>query len=420
MDWPSPVQLAGAAVTCSLQVGIAPAILAACMNAGRPDCFDVAVIGAGPAGSSAALALARSGFAVVLLEKAALPRYKTCGGGVLHRAFKLLPPEAAPAVERSFHSVALNFLGTKMSFVAARPQPTVHMTMRAELDCLLARAAAKAGAQLVESCQVKRVNVQDEFVEIICDRENFRAKFVIAADGVRSATAKAAGWSELPMLTPALEHEVYLPAEDFARFSPTPRFDFNAIDGGYAWVFPKRTHLSVGILSTHRVCPDLQARLADYLRRLGITRIQKVEKHGWLIPLAPRREPLARGRVLLVGDAAGLVDPVLAEGISHALHSGQLAAAALTECRLDMAKVSPCYQSLLEKDILGELRAGRMLANILYYHANIRNGAFRLGGQRLCEFVTDVVMGERSYHEAMNRPSSYLKLLGWWPSRPRG
>lgn len=389
------------------------------MSAGRASCFDVAVIGAGPAGCSAALALARSGHAVVLLEKAVLPRYKTCGGGLLHRAFKFLPPVAETVVERSFNSVALNFLGTEMNFTTTRTEPIVRLAMRADLDHLLARTAEKAGAQLIQSCLVKRLNVQADFVEIITERENFRSKFVIAADGVHSATAKAAGWSELPVLAPALEHEIYLAAEDFARFSQTPRFDFNVIDAGYAWFFPKRTHLSVGILSTHPKCTGLQTKLADYLQQLGITRIQITEKHGWLIPLAPRREPLARGRVLLVGDAAGLVDPVMAEGISHALHSGQLAAAALTGCRLDVARAGDCYQSLLEENILRELRAARFLAKFLYHHPCIRNGAFRLGGQRLCEFVTDVVMGEHSYRDAVNQPSSYLKLLGLWPSGAR-
>ncbi len=378
-----------------------------------PSSFDVAVIGAGPAGCSAALALARAGHAVLLLEKAALPRYKTCGGGVLARAFKLLPANCESVVERSFHSVALNFLGTGMDFVATRPQPMVYMTMRADLDCLLAREAQTAGIQLVESCCVKRVSLLNDGVEIISERENYRAKFVIAADGVHSATAKAAGWPELPALAPALEHEIYPAADDFARFSQRPRFDFGAIDAGYAWVFPKRDHLSVGILSTQRVCPDLQSKLAEYLHQLGLGRVEKTERHGYLIPLAPRRGPLARGRVLLAGDAAGLVDPVTAEGITHAILSGQLAATALTAGRLEPVRVGPIYQSLLEQHILGELRAARFLARILYRHPGIRNGVFRLHGQKLCNFVTQVIMGESGYREALQRPGSYLKLLGW-------
>jgi len=383
------------------------------MHTAQPTCFDVAVIGAGPAGGSAALALARAGHTVLLLEKAALPRYKTCGGGVLARAFKRLPAASDSVVERSFNSVALNFLGAGMDFVASRRQPMVYMTMRADLDCLLAREAQKTGAQLVESCRVQRVNLQNDGVEILSDRGNYRAKFVIAADGVHSATAKTAGWADLPALAPALEYEIYPATDDFARFSERPRFDFGAIDAGYAWVFPKRDHLSVGILSTHRVCPDLPTRLAAYLHQLGLARIEKTERHGYLIPLAPRRGPLARGRVLLAGDAAGLVDPVTAEGITHAILSGQLAAAALTEGRLEAARVGPIYQSLLEKHILGELRAARFLARMLYRHPRIRNGVFRLHGQKLCEFVTQVIMGERGYREALKKPRSYLKLLGF-------
>jgi len=380
------------------------------MPAAQPICFDVAVIGAGPAGGSAALALARAGQVVLVLEKAALPRYKTCGGGVLARAFKLLPPRAESVVERSFSSVALNFLGAGMDFVATRPQPMVHMTMRADLDGLLARAARQAGAQLVESCCVRGVNIRNDCVEIISDRENYRAKFVLAADGVHSATAKAAGWPDLPALAPALEYEIYPAAEDLARFNERPRFDFNTIDAGYAWVFPKRDHLSAGILCTRRVCPDLRAQLAEYLRQLGLAQVEKTERHGWLIPLAPRRGPLARGRVLLAGDAAGLVDPVTAEGITHAIWSGQLAAAALVEGRLEPGRVGPIYQSLLEKHILGELRAARFLARLLYRYPRIRNGAFRWRGQKLCEFVTQIIMGERGYCEAMKKPANYL---GW-------
>jgi flavin-dependent dehydrogenase len=113
-----------------------------------------------------------------------------------------------------------------------------------------------------------------------------------------------------------------------------------------------------------------------------------------------------------VGDAAGLVDPVTAEGISHAIRSGQLAATALADCRLDVFRVGKLYQSLLETEILRELRAGRVLANVLYNYPRFRNWAFRVRGRELSEFVADVVMGERNYASALTKPSSYLKMLG--------
>jgi flavin-dependent dehydrogenase len=218
-------------------------------------------------------------------------------------------------------------------------------------------------------------------------------------------------------LAPALEYEVHLAEEDFERFGKIPRFDFNSIEAGYAWVFPKREHLSVGILSMRRTNTDLHAKLTDYMERLGITRIQKTERHGYLIPLAPRREALARGRILLVGDAAGLVDPVTAEGISYAIRSGQLAATAIADCRLDVAQTGKLYQALLETEILRELRAGRVLANVLYNYPRLRNWAFRVRGRELSEFVADVVMGERSYTSALKQPSSYLKMFGLMSAR---
>lgn len=263
------------------------------MSAQPANCFDVAVIGAGPAGCAAALAAAQAGHSVVLLERATLPRYKTCGGGMLARAFQLLPPNAATMVERSFDSVALNFIGTPLNFVAHQPQPMVYMTMRADLDHFLGQAAKTAGAQLFDTCPVHGLTRRVDVVELASARGPLTARFVIAADGVHSRIARVAGWPELPSLAPALEHEVWLPPDDFARFSQRPRFDFNVIEAGYAWVFPKRAHLSVGILSTRRVCPDLTARLADYLRQIGITRVERVERHGYLIPLAPRPGPLA-------------------------------------------------------------------------------------------------------------------------------
>lgn len=372
---------------------------------------DVAIVGAGPAGSTAARLLAEGGARVALIEKAALPRYKTCGGGVLGRAYRRLPEAARGAVEREFRTIALNFLDGGPSLSATRPEPLVSMTMRPELDHRLALAARDAGAVLVESCPIRRITERADGVTLESDTHSFHARFVIGADGIHSIIAKAGGWSDLPHLAPALEWEVTVAPGDFARIQNDARFDFDVIESGYAWVFPKHDHLSVGILSVTPRYRDLQKRLEEYMARLALGEILKIERHGWLIPLAPRREPLARGRILLVGDAAGLVDPITAEGISNSLLSGQLAASALLDTRLDPASAARRYLSLLRPAILDELRAARLLARFLYHHPRLRRWAFRRHGQRLADFVADIAMGDRGYCETLLNPASYLKLL---------
>jgi len=383
------------------------------LNSAQLTIYDAAVVGAGPAGSAAAAELARRGCSVLLLEKAGLPRYKTCGGGILHRAYQMLTPSATSVVETSFRSVELHFHGENLHFIATRDEPLVRMTMRADLDHLLATEAQQLGARLLDNCAVTQIVTQPEAVELTTGRGTFRARFVIAADGAQSPIAKACGWSPLPHLAPAIEWELHLPPAEFARFNSTARFDFGFIEAGYAWVFPKRNHLSVGILTTQRSSVNLAARLEVYLHHLGIRGWEHVEKHGYVIPLEPRREPLARDRVLLVGDAAGLADPIIAEGISHALWSGRLAAVAIATGRPDSTRVAQIYQELLETHILAELRAARRLARFVYHYPRLRHWAFRWQGPRLTAFAAGIIMGERSYRTALKNPRSYLKLLGW-------
>src|ERR1043166_352517 len=111
--------------------------------------YDVAVVGAGPAGASAALDLARQGVNVVIIEKAALPRYKTCGGGVVGRAMRFLPVDIRAAIEQECYYAELNLLDHNLHFTTQREDPIVSMTMRDQLDYQLVEAARAAGAKLL-------------------------------------------------------------------------------------------------------------------------------------------------------------------------------------------------------------------------------------------------------------------------------
>src|SRR3989441_1003290 len=280
--------------------------------------FDVAVVGAGPAGATAALTLARRGLSVALLERDALPRYKTCGGGLVGRALALLPPEVERVFERRCAQADLHLLDANQHYRATRDPPSppiMAMTMRDRLDHVLASAAAAAGAALRAPCAVTGVTLETRHVRLDTNTGPVTAAFVIAADGATGDLARLAGWGDGRHLIPALEYGARVGDATPDRVGRGPRFDVGIIPHGYAWVFPKTAHLSVGVLTTHRGAINLHRQLEEYLRVIGLAP-QAIERHGFLIPVRPRTGSLARGRMLLVGDAAGIAVTGTEEGSS--------------------------------------------------------------------------------------------------------
>jgi len=372
--------------------------------------FDVAVVGTGPAGCVTAIQLARSGVRVALVDKATLPRYKTCGGGVVGRARRLLPVDIAPVVVRECRHAEINVLDQGLGFVCERERPIVSMTMRSELDHFLARAAVEAGATLLAPVEIRGFRTGTTCV-LETAGGSLMASLVVAADGATGFISRAAGWPPGHASIPALECEIPVDAATFERFAGTARFDFGVIPHGYAWVFPKEAHLSVGVLSTRRGSVGLKAYLARYLAQRGIATAGEAAPHGYVIPMRPVARTFVRNRTLLVGDAAGLVEPVAAEGISFAVLSGRLAADAIVQGGLDESRVRDLYHASLRSHILAELRAARLLARVLYDWTYLRRWAFRINGRLLAEGVTDVYMGERTYRASLSRPLNYLRLL---------
>ena len=373
--------------------------------------YDVAVVGAGPAGTTAALELATAGVAVVLLERNDVPRYKTCGGGIVYRARNLLQVDIGSVVEREFYTATMSLLTCGLAFDTTRPQPIISMTMRARFDGLLVSAAAKAGVEVRPRADVRAMSRRSGTLDLETSDGPIHARFAIAADGALSTMARLAGWREdTRKLVGAIEAEVHVSDEDLIAHGSKARFDFDVPPHGYAWLFPKRDHLSVGVLSVAKTAA-LHAAFSQYRDALGINRIVREERHGFVIPISMRRDGIARERVLLVGDAAGLADPVTGEGISSAIQSGRLAAQAVLGGALDVNHVARNYTRLIETELASDLSAGRVLATILYGSPRLRVWLFRRYGAHLAEAVTDVFMGSRRYSRAFKSPASYWKLL---------
>jgi geranylgeranyl reductase family protein len=279
--------------------------------------FDALVVGAGPAGSTAAFRLARAGARVLLIDKARFPRDKPCGGGLTVRALRLLPFSVAPVVEEEVDVFELG-LGYRRRFERRTRKPLVVMTQRRRLDAFLVEQAQEAGAELRESARVS-------FSPLTVGGEPIEATALIGADGVNGATAKALGLD-------GHHHEVALEAN--VPYGPAPRsryarravIEFGVVPGGYGWVFPKGDHVNVGVGGWLHEGPRLRAHLARLCRQHRIPEDAISDVRGYRLPLRRPGSPAASGRVALVGDAAGLVDPVSGDGIYEAFLSAQLAA----------------------------------------------------------------------------------------------
>jgi geranylgeranyl reductase family protein len=367
---------------------------------------DVAVVGAGPAGATAAGELARSGVRVALLEREPLPRYKTCGGGLAGRALRALPARVRDVVERECFACELRASDDHLT--VSDDAPLISRVMRDRLDFLLAQAAHEAGARLLAPCPVETVTTEAGGLQLKTGRGTLTTRFLVLAEGATGRLASQLGFPDGRRLIPALEAEVRVDPCSERLLGRTARFDFGSIPHGYGWVFPKKDHLSIGILSMRRGSVRLPAALERFYDFLGITQPQGEERHGYVIPVRPRTGPPARDGVLVVGDAAGFVDPVTAEGISHAVLSGQLAARALLRSKLEPGRAEALYVALAKEEILPELRCSRWLARLFYGPVGLRDAIFRRWGQELANALAGVFGGRSSYRELLPGPLRWL------------
>lgn len=358
--------------------------------------YDVAIIGSGPAGASAALKLAENGISTVLIEKETLPRYKTCGGGFVYRGRRKMPFDVSSVVEREFKKIHINFDKAGIHLTSEREEPIISMIMRDDFDNLIVEKAKEAGITLLEGHALKDISF-GEINTLHTSKGDVAAKFIIAADGALSKTAKIAGWEETRYMIPALEYEVEVSPEDFERLSKEVRFDFDAVPIGYGWSFPKKNHLSIGVASGKRTKINLKKHYKEYLKTLGINEVINEEFHGFQIPVSPRTDGYVRKNVFLVGDAAGFADPVTAEGISNAILTGVMAAEAIIEGKMDSTNTEALYDAKLSEVLLPELKTGVYLAKLFYENEKARHFLMKFYGQRMCEEMTNVFMGERTY-----------------------
>ena len=287
--------------------------------------YDVLVVGAGPAGSATAIHLARGGARALLVDKARFPRDKPCGGGLTGRALRAAPCSVDPVVEHVVDRFELR-LRYGRRFERDCGEPMILMTQRHRLDAYLAEQAAEAGAEFRDTARVDDLTIGAGGVEARVGGVRVKADVVVGADGANGVVAKSAGLGDGIVRGVALEGNVSWDVLDAERYRGRAVVELGVVPGGYAWVFPKGDHANLGVGGWQSEGP----RLRDHLARLAEAHRVPVEQltdiKGHRLPMRPVGCSPAAGRVLLVGDAAGLVDPLSGDGIYEAFVSGKLAA----------------------------------------------------------------------------------------------
>ena len=292
------------------------------------------VVGAGPAGSAAAIHLARGGARVLLADKARFPRDKPCGGGLTGRAIRHVPCDVSPVVEHVVDRFVLR-VGYRGRFAHRSAAPLILMTQRRRLDALLAEQAAAVGVDFRDDARVERLSLAADHVTALVGGSSVRASLVVGADGANGIVARTAALGEGILTGVALEGNAPWGALDPAPFERTAWVELGVVPGGYGWVFPKGDHGNVGVGGWLDEGPRLRHHLERLARVHGLDPTALRNVRGHRLPMRRIGAPAARGRALLVGDAAGLVDPLSGDGIYEAFVSARLAADAILTGELD-------------------------------------------------------------------------------------
>jgi geranylgeranyl reductase family protein len=297
--------------------------------------FDAVIVGAGPAGSNVSYRLAAAGASVLLLDKARFPRDKPCGGGLTLRAVRQLPFSVEPVVEDIVHRFELR-LNYRRSFERESSTPLCMMTQRSRLDEFLARKATEVGAEFRDGVKVGFDNG-----DVLVDGERIAARVLVGADGANGATARAFGLAGGHGYGVALEGN----AAYASRYRGKLVLELGVVPGGYGWVFPKGDHVNVGVGGWQSEGPRLRSHLHRLCDAHGVDAGKLTALRGYRLPYRRGESTLTRDNVILVGDAAGLIDPLSGDGIYEAFVSARLAADAILSA--DLASYEPRVQAEL-------------------------------------------------------------------------
>jgi geranylgeranyl reductase family protein len=379
--------------------------------------FDVVIVGAGPSGSMTGYYLAKAGVHVAIFDKERFPREKACGGGLQVRAAKRIPIDLEPVLRGTLKGITFSFrLGDRYS--KKYLHPLVYSLLRVEFDDFLLESAQKSGAKVydgvkvisIESLKPGLVSVQTNVGEYLCN-------VLVGADGANSVTRKGINaltdyfwqvglYAEIP--------DEYLNKHliDYEQM----RVDWGTLPSGYGWIFPKDGYCNIGVGSPTIIGHRLRAYLQEFIKHENVLKngaLEKLRFSGHKLPTLTKTTRLYKQSIILVGDAAGFVEPLTGDGISYALHSSHLAAGSILRNLNKGIFDFKDYEIAVKDEIVSEINFSRKLLSFFIAFPRLAHEVIK-NNDRVWEAFCKVLRGEDSYgvfRQTKFKPSMFI----WYP-----
>lgn len=363
--------------------------------------YDVVVIGAGPAGSSAARQLALGGLSTLVVDAQQFPRTKLCGNLISGFCQSLLPDSLPRGLLRGTARGAIVQYGSH-ELELVRKTPMASFVGRDDFDQFLLTAAVSAGAEFRPLHKVVDVATSEAALLVRFDNgTEVTSRFIIGADGAVGRISRLVRGRRYRRFEQGLSFAVEIPRQQFNPDCVPPDelifLDVKSIPGGYAWIFPEGNVYNIGIGAGMFFARGLRAQFVSYVRDRLVDPDFEFPVRAHPLPVGGIARRLSRDGILLVGDAAGVIDPISGEGIGFAVLSGQIAAESIIRHPGSRRRAEKTYRQLFKRRLISQLRPQLFYTMLLFLLRPLFFSMLPCYSKQLFELQFNAVSGDISY-----------------------
>lgn len=370
--------------------------------------YDCIIVGAGPAGGTAAYHLAKRGRSVLILEKDPLLRYKPCGGGVSPVIAQWFDFDFSPAISVKADSLRFTWkLGDAVEAKIDTKEP-FWMVQRDIFDHFLVQQAQSQGALLKDNTEVKGIEFKTDHWQVNTANGVFTGRYLIAADGATGPMSHWLGFKVRKQRS-AVTLEANFP-EDPDHNQRLPHFEFGLVKNGYIWNFPKADGYSISVSTfIGGDSQDFTKVLDEYSKFFHLDK-STIKQHNHALCLWNGEQKLHTQNAILAGEAACLVDPLTAEGIRPSIFSGVLASQTIDRALDGDIQALEKYTNTINEEWGTEMNWAQKLSSTFYRFPGI---GYKLGVKRPSgtQIMSRILCGELRYGDIAGRALKRLMAV---------